>query len=378
MNLTTLKAGYQSNKPNQVVGHHYMPQLDTLRAIAVILVIISHWFSAEHVFNRFTSNGTLGVTLFFVLSGFLITGILLRNKTDVQKGFSTSGAFKIFYIRRSLRIFPVYYLLLVVLVLFNIASVRESFWWHFFYASNFFFWAKGEFGGSLSHLWTLSVEEQFYLIWPAIILFIPVKNLPAAFVLGILTAIIFRFLVITPQNELGRFLMPGSLDSFCIGALFAYGRYLTTATYQRYAKSKNFLVIVAVVLLAFVHTSIYKNANWFFKPDYYFIISISFGVLIDKVADTVTYPPLGIFLNNKILQYIGKISYGIYLFHNFIPFFYGLPLPKSFEPVSLYIIQICRFGILIAIASLSWFLFEKPLLKLKDRFSFGRRQVITS
>src|SRR5687767_3808258 len=103
----------------------YMPQLDALRAFAVFLVIISHWFSREHIVNRYTDNGTLGVTLFFVLSGYLITGILLKNKNSIEQGGSIKSALKTFYIRRSLRIFPVYYLLIFVLLIFNVADIQR-------------------------------------------------------------------------------------------------------------------------------------------------------------------------------------------------------------------------------------------------------------
>ena len=101
----------------------YFSQLDSLRAIAVIMVIISHWFSNEHFLNRFTANGVNGVTLFFVLSGFLITGLLLKSKYKVEEGSSMWSAFKVFYMRRSLRIFPVYYLLLFISLVFNLASL---------------------------------------------------------------------------------------------------------------------------------------------------------------------------------------------------------------------------------------------------------------
>lgn len=132
---------------NSANDNNYFPQLDSLRAIAVLLVIISHWFTHEQILNRYTSNGILGVTLFFVLSGFLITGILLRSKKQVENGASRREAFKVFYIRRALRIFPVYYLLLIVLLIFNLSDIRDNFWWHFFYGSNFYFWLKGHLVG---------------------------------------------------------------------------------------------------------------------------------------------------------------------------------------------------------------------------------------
>jgi peptidoglycan/LPS O-acetylase OafA/YrhL len=349
----------------------YMPQLDALRAIAVILVIISHWFAGEHFLNRYSANGILGVTLFFVLSGFLITGILLKSKTTVDKGGSIKKAFTTFYIRRSLRIFPVYYLLLVILFVINSSGIRESFWWHFFYGSNFFFWLKGEFGGHLSHFWSLAVEEQFYLVWPAVILFVKRKYIPHVLFLGIVTAILFRYFVTTPQNELGRILMPGSLDSFCVGGLLVYGKQSGAYIYKTYIKSRNLFLIGSLLLLIAVHTTYFKTLSIQVNTAlFYFLISVSFGIIIDRVSDIVYTPIVGWVLNNRALRYIGKISYGVYLFHNFIPYFYDIKVPGLPASLSMYTIQGLRFLLLVGIASLSWFLFEKPVLQLKKHFEY--------
>ena len=140
----------------------YMPQLDTLRAFAVLLVIISHWMPAENILNRYLYNGISGVTLFFVLSGFLITGILLKSKEKIDAGGSMKQALKTFYIRRSLRIFPLYYLVICIAWIFNESGIRENFGWHFFYLSNFYFWKHWHWQEHLSHLWSLSVEEQCF------------------------------------------------------------------------------------------------------------------------------------------------------------------------------------------------------------------------
>jgi len=140
-----------------------------------------------------------------------------------------------------LRIFPVYYLLLIILAIFNLVGIRESFWWHFFYLSNFYFWQHGAFEGALSHLWSLSVEEQFYLIWPAIIFFVPIKHLKNLLLITIVFAVLFRYYTITPINSMGGILMPGSLDSFSLGALLAYGRLFSPNWYQRYLNNRNII-----------------------------------------------------------------------------------------------------------------------------------------
>jgi peptidoglycan/LPS O-acetylase OafA/YrhL len=354
---------------HQKSGHRYYPQLDSLRAIAVILVILAHWFSKDHFINRYSENGILGVTLFFVLSGFLITGILLNSKQKLEQGTTVGTAFKIFYIRRSLRIFPIYYLLLFVLAFFGLFGIRESFWWHFFYGSNFYYYLQGEFAGNLSHLWSLGVEEQFYLVWPAVILLIPRSLLTHAFVSGILIGVVFRLLIVTDTNEMGRFLMPGSLDSFCIGGLLAYGRAKETGWYMQYIKRQPRYVLGAFILLFIVHLPFFQDLPHYYEQSMYlFFISVAFGILIDRSTNSVETPILKQVLNNKCLLYIGKISYGIYLFHNFIPYFFELKISWIPDDLVMYVIQILRFIVLLLISTASWYLIEQPILKIKNRF----------
>lgn len=350
----------------------YFPQLDSLRAIAVLLVIISHWFANEHFLNRYIANGILGVTLFFVLSGFLITGILLKSKTKLETGGSLGRAFKVFYVRRSLRIFPVYYLLLVVLFFFNIASIRESFWWHFFYSSNFYFWIKDAFAGSLSHLWSLAVEEQFYLLWPALILLIPQRYFIKVLLAGVIIGSIFRLLFVTDVSDMARLLMPASLDSFCIGGLLAYGRTTELNWYKKYLQKQTIFIFFAFGLITLVHFPFFKQLPRALNSSLYFLfISVAFGILINRVSYSVNTPVIKHILNNKVLLYIGKISYGVYLFHNFMPYFYGVKISFISPNLSLYAIQLFRFFILITLASLSWHFIEKPFLSLKKRYEFS-------
>src|SRR4051812_31238154 len=112
----------------------YLPQLDGLRAVAILCVLFQHFYSEALVL------GSLGVKLFFALSGFLITGILLKSKYAVESGASSPGdSLRRFYARRFLRIMPLFYLVLVVSALLNLPGVRESFWWHASYLSNVYF-----------------------------------------------------------------------------------------------------------------------------------------------------------------------------------------------------------------------------------------------
>jgi peptidoglycan/LPS O-acetylase OafA/YrhL len=135
-----------------------MPQLDSLRAIAVIGVMVHHFWPNGEVLLGLTT-GFLGVQLFFVLSGFLITGILLRARDVVAAGLqSTTSAIRQFYIRRLLRIFPLFYRMLAVAWIVGLPEVRDSLPWHLTYATNVYFVHIEDWHGSVSHLWSLAVE----------------------------------------------------------------------------------------------------------------------------------------------------------------------------------------------------------------------------
>lgn len=348
----------------------YIPQLDALRAIAVLLVIISHWLAASHFLNRCLPNGILGVTLFFVLSGYLITGILLKSKEMLGKGLRLKDAFIIFYVRRSLRIFPVYYLFILLLVLLHPIDILPSIVWHLLYASNFYFWLHNGFAAQLSHLWSLAVEEQFYLIWPAVILMTGRMKLPKVFLAGILIALVFRALMYNPPSHLGRLLMPGSLDAFSVGALLAYGQFYKTNWYNKLLSVKTVGFIGMSLLMVLLHIGLhyYKN-DLLILIFYYLIISLFFFMLLLVVSVNTTKNRLSaLLLENPVLLYLGKISYGLYLFHLIIPTLNDLHLPGLLLPYSVNIKLGLRFILLVGMASLSWYFFEKPILRLKNYF----------
>lgn len=350
----------------------YYHQLDALRAIAVLLVLASHWLDVGNIINRYSPNGTLGVTLFFVLSGFLITGILIDNKRLLDQGASLRQILKIFYIRRSLRIFPIYYLLLLLMVVFDVENTRSTFWWHALYGSNIYFWLEGAFTTGYAHFWSLAVEEQFYLIWPLVVLLSPTKHLQKLFAAGILLAFVFRLVATAQSNELARVLVPGCLDAFCIGGLFAYARKAHPSWYRSYVSIRPYVVAVSFLVMVGLHYMLLQYpAPLFAVGFYYLFISLVFGVWIDRVADTVSWGPLKVLLNNKGLLYLGKISYGLYLFHPFIPNLYDLRFPAILEPYAFQLTLVLRFALLIAFTTCSWYLFELPINKLKRYFSYS-------
>ena len=151
----------------------YIPALDGVRAIAILLVLVFHWFP-EGVGINILPNGPIGVTLFFVLSGYLISNILMEQQTKAQ--FFRS--FKNFVIRRALRIFPIYFLVLAGLLILKRASITintdfyEHPWYYWGYMYNHWLEQQANWADTLSPYWSLSVEEQFYVLWPFCILLI--------------------------------------------------------------------------------------------------------------------------------------------------------------------------------------------------------------
>ena len=151
----------------------YVPEFDTLRAFAALAVMMSHF--TEDINFLLSRLGWLGVILFFCLSGYVITGILLRCR-DLQGSQSIWATLSRFYIRRALRIFPLYYFA-IFLFLFILPSIRSNLLWFLLYAVNIgkVFGYSGTQGFvPLNHFWTLAVEEQFYIIWPFVILLLEI------------------------------------------------------------------------------------------------------------------------------------------------------------------------------------------------------------
>ncbi|MBL8813836.1 MAG: acyltransferase, partial [Planctomycetaceae bacterium] len=197
----------------------YMPQLDGLRAVAVAAVLVAHWE------NRFPTVmgmgiGQLGVGLFFVLSGFLITSQLWELGEGTVKT-KCSNLWR-FWVRRVLRIFPLYYLTVIAGTLFSISGVVEHFGWHLSYLSNVLAWRQGSLESlkSSQHFWSLAVEEQFYLLWPLLVLFLPRRHTLILIVCGIAVAPAWRSgLFVTNSVRFSQ--LPATLDYLGGGAALA-------------------------------------------------------------------------------------------------------------------------------------------------------------
>lgn len=348
-----------------------MTQLDGLRAIAVFAVMWHHWAPAP---LRFGLPWGSGVQLFFVLSGFLITGILLDNREALEgRGDRRwrGGVFKAFYARRALRIFPIYYIVLLTAAAFGLSSLPDTLPWHALYLSNFSFYVEPGYGTSIGHWWTLAVEEQFYLFWPFVILLASRKHLLWIFVVLVLIGPAYRLygglFSSIPHFYIGT---PGSFDSLSLGALAAYGMRYSNPITRVLFRFEFLWAAASLLLVGLIRMGVIPDTGLTLEL---FCLSVIYVVIIRRAAIDATGPFQHVF-NNGFLRFIGLISYGLYLMHNFA----GYPtmwLLDQFPwlgniPASVIVLN---FILTMAAASLSWFLIEKPLNNLKRFFPYRAR-----
>jgi len=357
-------------------GEKRMVQLDGLRALAVLSVMLEHllW---RHPFTEILPWGVMGVQLFFVLSGFLITRILLRCRELSETGVRSSGhVLKRFYIRRCLRIFPCFYGALLVLYVLDVPPVRETIGWHVSYLSNIYLGIRGSGHGHITHFWSLAVEEQFYMIWPWLILFIPRRALLPMVLVFILSAPVYRLATSFMEwNWQIRLFFPfAAFDSLGMGALLAFGWSYSEhrETIRKYVCRAGLWVgvplLLACIVMRYTHTYPYGFEIIVSR----FAMGMAFVWLVDRTAQGFK-GPVGWVLSFKPLVWIGTLSYGIYVYHHFSPdllqrvfAYFSLPYPWE-KPWTQWIMLVC-FS--VSIAAISWYVMEKPINSLKDRFPY--------
>jgi peptidoglycan/LPS O-acetylase OafA/YrhL len=347
-----------------------MPQLDALRAFAVFAVMFVHFVGHVPPWLLRVPWAACGVELFFVLSGFLITGILLDSRKQIEGGIGAWWMLRQFYIRRFLRIFPLYYAVIVVGRITQFTGYTETFGWNLAYLTNFYIVMKGEWIGAASHLWTLSVEEQFYLVWPWIVFFLPKRWLLPTFVSIVIFAVGYRavaFNWLGPWQNVTPF---ASFDCFGAGALLAMAQRRDCDGNPRLRR-----VLCIIGLLVGIPLLIIAVAGQFPLESIpgrlgamNLAMTLLFVPLISGAASGFT-GPAGMILMQKPIRYIGKISYGIYIYHMPVGFAIGhsswLNTLPRFIPHSVVLLSAT-----LGLAALSWHLFERPINQLKRFFPY--------
>jgi len=338
--------------------NQHLPQLDGLRGIAILIVVLGHLTVLNFGLGvtRLGPIPPLGVDLFFVLSRFLITRILLQSREQ-------PNYFKSFYARRALRIWPLYFMVLAILFAATNHRIpaltfdENRLQWpvFVFYIQNVFYKQASELGPlALAITWSLAVEEQFYAIWPIVVRKLSIRALITVLVATIVLAPVARF--VAPRFGVDPYMNPVCLfDAIAMGGLLAIWT-VTHPSWRVTAPGKMWsilsLAVLAEVICHFAGLTHYLSKT---------IVSAAFTGLL---ALGLHSDPLIRTLSNRALCFLGRVSYCIYLAHPIVAAMVLMVWPGAGFGIRL--LRATAIGVVsFAIAALSWRFFEEPILRLK-------------
>jgi peptidoglycan/LPS O-acetylase OafA/YrhL len=375
----------------------HIPALDGLRGIAVLTVMWLHFVfliprtGGERLFWHLSETGWIGVDLFFVLSGFLITGILYDAKGGPHY-------FRNFYMRRSLRIFPLYYAFLI-LIFAVIPLLRSSAdhvgkqVWMWTYLSNVLFARVGWEGmpAHTTHLWSLAIEEQFYLLWPLLVWLANGRRLiqlcVGSIVVAFATRLVLHFVF---ANDVAAYaLMPARIDALAAGGLLAVlvrdregarlaARYLNPVA----AGSALVLILVMVWTGPIQGTGMLPTLAVPVLAFGYTALALFFAAMLGKAVAAPTGQLSNRVLTSRVLVAFGKYSYALYLLHILVRDILqnqilanrgGFPVIGGSQIPAQLVVVAFGIGVSYAVAFASWHLFEKRILALKRFFPYERQ-----
>jgi len=365
-----------------------IPELDGIRGIAIVLVLIWHYLVCLVPADPGSLGRQLltplrltwsGVDLFFVLSGFLIAGILIDNR-------GTTNFFRTFYVRRVCRIFPLYYLWLAMfgLAAYGIGAGNKwlfdgamPLWSYATFTQNFFMADRMSWGAHwLAVTWSLAVEEQFYLLLPVAVYFLSPRALPRVLLVMVLAAPILRLAFVAQGNGFAaQVLTPARADALLLGALCAYG--IRQAAFK--ALLQRNIPWMYVLLLAFAlgvaALSIANPSTTGASPQAAFRYSLLAGMYSTflLIAISEKHGIISWIARRPWLARMGIIAYGTYIFHQGIlglahHFLLGqLPRIRDFADLA---VTLGALAASLALAMLSWKYFEKPILRFGHSFRY--------
>jgi peptidoglycan/LPS O-acetylase OafA/YrhL len=372
-------------------GRSHLPALDGVRGIAILWVMLLHFArpgvgqaAADQLYWRFANTGRMGVDLFFVLSGFLITRILCDTR-------GLPSYFRAFYARRFLRIFPLYYLA-VALALFappllfgagaGRALLHEHQGWFWLYGVNYLVAREGwAAAGGLEHFWSLAVEEQFYLVWPLVVLLAPRRRLFTLSVAALVAAPVLRALSLLGGASGEALYVSTHLrpDGFLVGALVALA--LRGGRRPERLHGVALAVVAAgVAVEAGLLLSGGALPGWIWVAGAtYTLVSLWCGAVVLAAATAHPDSRLARWLCRPWLRTVGKYSYAAYIFHilvrdlllragvsnELVPTVFGSGLPGQ------VLFSLAAGAASLLVAAASWHLLEKHLVALKRFFPYG-------
>jgi peptidoglycan/LPS O-acetylase OafA/YrhL len=376
-----------SRVASRLSGH--LPALDGLRGLAILLVLVEHFVRfqpatlVERLVSRGAAVGWVGVDLFFALSGFLITGILLEAKGGER-------FFRNFYLRRAFRIFPLYYgcLLLVFVGLPHLGvlgadetrDLLHTQGWFWSYLSNVMIARAGSLSASpMEHFWSLAVEEQFYLVWPLIVWLLPRRRLKVLCLGAMLGSLAIR-MTLRALGEPGAVLYvltPTHLDPLAAGAWLAVlarepGGLAWVKARVRPAIALGVAGIAAIVLTArgrVVETLAMQSVG-------YPLLALTCAALLAVALTGPEGSPLGRLWRSRVLGFFGRFSYGLYVLHPLLLVLvvrWGFDVPWFAQRAGSQLVGQAVFAGLMTVLSAgvalaSWHAWEQPFLRFKSRF----------
>ena len=381
-----------SSSPNWS-GH--LPALDGLRGLAILLVLFNNLYDGpasggiDYVVFHACKSGWIGVDLFFVLSGFLITGLLWDAKGGAHY-------FRNFYARRFLRIFPAYYGVLAVWLLLTphistlsaeaVQGLRSRQMWYWLYLANSIPPHAGSSAAEPGTFWSLAVEEQFYLVWPLIVATSTRQRLVRICIGMIVVAFAIRLLgrVLSPSQlteNLLYTLTPARMDDLAMGALAAVTVRSREGLSRALAWARPVALAGGIILLVWLVTGRGLRPDAFLAQTAgYSILGATAAAILVLATTAAVGSRLRVVLTHPALRFFGRYSYGIYLIHGPLylmwrtePWYvrprvlWGSQLPGAFAALLTVVV------VATGLAMLSWHLYEKQFLKLKSHFPYDRR-----
>ena len=339
--------------------------LDGIRGIAVALVVMHHWTTTGHALDL----GNIGVQLFFVLSGFLITGILLDARASMDRGESGfRQTLSTFWRRRLARILPVFLLTLLLVALAGSRLEKpDNLPWHLLFASNLLFFLRGSFDSNLAHFWTLAVEQQFYVAWPLAVLLVPRGRLEMVILALVALAPLTRVLLyLSGLREFPQFnVLPfANFDSLGLGAAVAL--WMRMPETERAIRFRALSWAAAVAFVAFLANRALGRLPANMEQSFYAVVFAWVVAATSRKERTFAAR----ILEWEPLVALGIVSYGVYVYHVFGPRLAGFGMRSVGAPElwqSGAPLFVASAWVTLAAAFASWLLMERPVLRAARR-----------
>ncbi|MGZ3862272.1 MAG: acyltransferase family protein [Bacteroidia bacterium] len=361
----------------------YFKNFDVLRFVAAYLIVLLHCFfgwkaffghpdiissnlspSLSEKLELIVNNFSFGVDIFFLVSGFLITYLLLAEK-------ETTGRIDVmkFYIRRAFRIWPLYFVMILIgpLLAYFFYEQSPDYLYQFLFAGNFDVILHGTKSPATDHLWSICIEEHFYLVCPLMLFLIPVKRIPQTLLSIILICVAYRAYISSYSENYGMTIYMHTLsriDVLAIGSLFGYLYYQNKIKLDSPLPVR--LIIYALFLFIFLNVS-YNECGSLFTATvkkYFYVLMAAYWI------GNFLFNPDSRFVFTKpnFIHSLGKMSYGIYMF-NPVVIFLVLKFFSVMEFRNYFMFLACVHLALWGVISLSYYLIELPFLSLKEKYA---------